>query len=156
MLAYQAGLAEQLVRHARAHVPYYRDHGRLDVLFTPDDKIDWNRWEEVPVLTRVEAQKNAEALYSEFIPENCGPVITGYTTGSTGTPLRYRITANLADVGSAMIERGYVWAGMPAGLAGASADRPEPGMPIPERQDLPHHNPRRKASAALSRGADID
>ncbi|MEA2981871.1 MAG: hypothetical protein QOF09_3694 [Alphaproteobacteria bacterium] len=117
MLAYQASLTEQLVRHARAHVPYYRDTGRLDVLFTAHDELDWNRWEEVPVLTRVEAQRNAEALYSEFIPPNCGPIITGYTTGSTGTPLRYRITANLADVGSAMIERGYIWAGMPAGMS---------------------------------------
>jgi phenylacetate-CoA ligase len=117
MLAYQASLAEQLVRHARAHVPYYRDHGRLDMLFTRDDEIDWSRWEEVPILTRVEAQKNAELLYAELVPENCGPVIPGYTTGSTGTPLRYRITANLADVGSAMIERGYVWAGMPADIS---------------------------------------
>ena len=25
MIAYQATLTEQLVRHARAHVPYYRD-----------------------------------------------------------------------------------------------------------------------------------
>ena len=98
-------------------MPYYRDHGRLDVLFTRNDEIDWNRWEEVPILTRVEAQKNAEALYSEFVPENCDQVIPGYTTGSTGTPLRYRITANFADVGSAMIERGYVSAGIPAGIS---------------------------------------
>jgi phenylacetate-CoA ligase len=119
MLAYQAGLTEQLVRHARAHVPFYRDSGRLDMLFTPNDEIDWSRWEEVPVLTRVEAQRNAEALYSEFIPEHCGPVINGYTTGSTGTPLRYRITADFAEIGTAMIERGYVWAGLPAGVSAA-------------------------------------
>ena len=117
MLAYQAKLTEDIVRHARAHVPYYRDTGRLDMLFNRDGEIDWSRWEDIPVLTRAEAQKNAQALYSEFIPEACGPVITGYTTGSTGTPLRYRITANLADVGSAMIERAYVWAGLPAGIS---------------------------------------
>jgi phenylacetate-CoA ligase len=117
LMAYQAGLTEQLVRHARAHVPYYRDSGRLDVLFTRDGAIDWSRWGDVPILTRPEAQKNADALYSEFVPENCGHVLTGYTAGSTGTPLRYRATSNLADVGSAMLERGLVWAGLPAHLS---------------------------------------
>ncbi len=117
LMAYQASLVEPLVRHARAHVPFYRDSGRLNPLFTADDRIDWARWEEIPVLTRVEAQKTTAALYSEFIPENCGHVMTGYTTGSTGTPLRYRATSNLADVGTAMLERALVWAGLPARLS---------------------------------------
>jgi len=117
LMAYQADLAEPLIRHARAHVPFYRDSGRLDALFTPDDAINWSRWKEVPILTRAEAQKNTEALYSEFVPENCGQVTTGYTTGSTGIPLRYRMTSNLADVGSAMLERALVWASLPAGLS---------------------------------------
>jgi phenylacetate-CoA ligase len=117
LMAYQASLVEPLVRHAREHVPFYRDTGRLDALFTSDDKIDWSRWEQVPILTRVEAQKNTEALYSEFVPENCGRVTTGYTTGSTGTPLHYRTSSNLADVGTAMLERALVWAGLPARLS---------------------------------------
>jgi phenylacetate-coenzyme A ligase PaaK-like adenylate-forming protein len=117
LMAYQASLVEPLVRHAREHVPFYRDTGRLDALFTADDKIDWSRWEQIPILTRVEAQKHTEALYSEFVPENCGRVMTGYTTGSTGTPLRYRASSNLADVGTAMLERALVWARLPARLS---------------------------------------
>jgi phenylacetate-CoA ligase len=117
LMAYQASLVEPLVRHARKHVPFYRKSGRLDALFTADDKIDWSRWREIPVLTRAEAQKHVEELYSEFVPENCGQVMTGYTTGSTGTPLRYRATSNLADVGTAMLERALVWAGLPARLS---------------------------------------
>ena len=117
LMTYQASLVEPLVRHAREHVPFYRDSGRLNPLFTTENRIDWSRWEEIPVLTRVEAQKHTEALYSEVIPENCGYVTTGYTTGSTGTPLRYRATSNLADVGTATLERALVWAGLPARLS---------------------------------------
>src|SRR5690242_16089920 len=117
LMAYQASLVEPLVRHARTHVPFYRDSGRLDALFTADDKIDWSRWPDIPVLTRVQAQKHTAELYSEVVPENCGEVMSGYTTGSTGTPLHYRATSNLADVGTAMLERALVWAGLPARLS---------------------------------------
>jgi phenylacetate-CoA ligase len=116
MLAYQRRLTADLVRHARAQVPFYRDSGRLDVLFTADGRIDWERWDEVPILTRVEAQENAQALYAETVPPECGEVVSGYTAGSTGTPLAYRTNRILAAAGSATLERGFVWAGLPAQL----------------------------------------
>jgi phenylacetate-CoA ligase len=117
LMAYQASLVEPLIRHARKYVPFYRDSGRLEPLFTAEDEIDWQRWQEIPILTRVQAQKHAQELYSEFVPEDCGQVINGYTTGSTGTPLRYRATSNLADVGTAVLERAIIWAGLPARLS---------------------------------------
>jgi phenylacetate-CoA ligase len=114
---YQRGLLERLLRHAREQVPYYRDGGRLDVLFRPDGTIDWDRWQEVPVLTRREAQLNAQALYAEVVPPECGAVSTGYTAGSSGAPLAFRINALMGTIGSAIMERGLVWAGMPAELS---------------------------------------
>ena len=113
---YQRGLIERLLRHARAQVPFYRDSGRLDSLFRADDTIDWDRWQDVPVLTRREAQQNAAALYAEVVPPECGAVTSGYTAGSTGTPLTFRINGLMGAVGSAMMERGLVWAGLPAEL----------------------------------------
>ena len=65
LLAYQRGLLEQLVRHALAHVPFYRDTGRLDALFRRDDTIDWERWGEVPLLTRSDVQRAGPALRSD-------------------------------------------------------------------------------------------
>ena len=91
MQVYQRGLLERLVRHARSQVPFYRDQGRLDPLFTPNGEIDWRRWTDIPVLTRAEAQRNEQALYAENVPPECGEVISGYTAGSTGTPLAYRV-----------------------------------------------------------------
>jgi phenylacetate-CoA ligase len=112
-LQYQRRLLERLVRHARVTAPFYRDSGRLDVLFTKDDRIDWERWGEVPVLTRSMAQANSDALYAESMPADCGEIRTGTTSGSTGRPLAFRTSTIQAVANTAVQERGYVWAGLP-------------------------------------------
>src|SRR5262245_46841598 len=133
MQIYQRGLLERLVRHARTQVPFYRDQGRLDPLFTSDDEIDWHRWTDIPVLTRAEAQRNEQALYAEGVSPGGGEVLAGSTAGSTGTPLAYRVNFLLAAAASAILERGFAWAGVPAGgsLANLRNDRkgecPYPG-----------------------------
>jgi len=116
-LYYQRRLLERLVRHARATVPYYRDSGRFDALFTKDNGIDWERWGEVPILTRPEAQANSDALYAESVPAECGEIRTGTTSGSTGRPLAFRTNTLQAAANTAVQERGYVWAGMPEKLS---------------------------------------
>ncbi len=113
MRLYQRGLLEKLVRHARAQVPFYRDSGRLDALFGPDDRIDWERWDDIPILTRSQAQANCEQLYADTLPPDCGEIVNGFTSGSTGKPLAFRINGIMAAAGSAVLERGLVWAGMP-------------------------------------------
>jgi len=113
MRAYQHDLMAGLVRHARARVPFYGD-GRLDPIFRADDSIDWERWGEVPILRRVEAQANAERLYAAEVPPECGAVIVGYTSGSTGRPLAFRLNSLMAAAGTALLERGLVWAGLPS------------------------------------------
>ncbi|MFZ3361146.1 MAG: hypothetical protein WA177_20560 [Xanthobacteraceae bacterium] len=116
-LQYQRRLLERLLRHARASVPYYRDSGRLDALFTDDNRIDWDRWDEIPILTRSQAQGNSDALYAESVPAECGEIRTGTTSGSTGRPLAFRTNTLQAAANTAVQERGYVWAGMPEKLS---------------------------------------
>jgi phenylacetate-CoA ligase len=128
MLVYQRSLIERLLRHARAQVPFYRDSGRLDVLFTADDRIDWERWDEVPILTRSEAQQHAEALYAESVPPECGQIDSGYTSGSTGVPLAFRVNTMLAAAGSATLERGLMWGGLPERLTLAWLRYDKPGV----------------------------
>lgn len=113
MLAYQRRLLDRLVRHARATVPFYRDSGRLGPLFKADGGIDWERWDEVPVLTRSEAQANAERLYAESLPPDCGEIRSGQTSGSTGKPLKFRVNTIMAAAGSAVLERALAWADAP-------------------------------------------
>ena len=113
MRAYQRDLMERLVRHACARVPFYGG-GRLDPLFRNDGGIAWDRWSEVPILRRAQAQASAERLFAEEVPPECGSVIDGRTSGSTGRPLHFRVNSLMAAAGTAMLERGLIWAGLPS------------------------------------------
>jgi len=85
--AFQRWRLERLVRHARAHVPFYRDGGRLEPLFRPDDTIDWDRWGEIPLLTRRDVQQAGTLLHSENLPPEHGKTWLLATSGSTGEPV---------------------------------------------------------------------
>jgi phenylacetate-coenzyme A ligase PaaK-like adenylate-forming protein len=88
MREYQRALLERLLRHARAHVPFYRDSGRLAPLFRADDSIDWDRWQDIPPLTRKDVQVEFERLKSELLPPEHGRVWLMSTAGSTGEPVK--------------------------------------------------------------------
>jgi phenylacetate-CoA ligase len=87
MEAYQRRLLDRLLRHARAETSFYAD--RLAPVFRPDDSIDWDRWTEIPILTRTEAQENNDALFAREVPPTVGASLTDSTSGSTGRPLRH-------------------------------------------------------------------
>lgn len=87
MQVYQRGLMERLVRHARAHVPFYRDSRRLDPLFRPDDSIDWSRWSDLVPVTRKDLQGEFDRLRSERLDPEHGRTWTLTTSGSTGEPV---------------------------------------------------------------------
>src|SRR5207247_3178918 len=80
----QRRFLEPLIRHARTHVPFYRDSGRLDVLFGAGGAIDWDRWSEIPPLSRGDVQRAGDALRSEMFQGDSQPYAT---SGSTGAPL---------------------------------------------------------------------
>lgn len=88
VILYQRRLLEPLMRHARAHVPFYRDSGRLAPLFRPNDTINWERWHEIPPLSRKEVQGGFEALKSAFLPPEHGSTRIMTTSGSTGEPVK--------------------------------------------------------------------
>ena len=52
MLAYQRSQLAQLLRHAKATVPFYKT--RLDPVFKKNGEIDWDRWHEIPIVTRAD------------------------------------------------------------------------------------------------------
>lgn len=85
---YQYSQLEGIVRHARAHVPFYRDSGRLDPLFSGDGTIDWERWAEIPPLKRKDLQDEFERLKSEVVPPGQGQIFTLSTSGSSGEPVK--------------------------------------------------------------------
>lgn len=98
LAAYQRGLLERLVRHAVATVPFYRDTNRLAPLFRRDGSIAWDRWGEIPPLSRAAVQAAGSALWSEAIGKEHGPTWLLSTSGSTGEPVTVKVTELSARV----------------------------------------------------------
>ncbi|MEQ1899986.1 MAG: hypothetical protein ABL866_04565 [Devosia sp.] len=107
MVGEQHKYLEQLVKHAREHVPFYAK--RLDVLMTPGGGIDWDRWQDIPIVTRKDALEQNEALISQALPSHQGPVQTSYTSGSTGTALRVVQSQRSNMMLSASLYRAQRW-----------------------------------------------
>lgn len=115
MIAYQRRLLAQLLQHARRETDFYAD--RLAPVLRPDGSIDWDRWTDIPILTRAEAQDQVPALCARTLPPAAGERFEDSSSGSTGRPLRHFTTdiQNLASACSS--ERFFRWHGIdPAGL----------------------------------------
>ena len=108
----QTALLERLVRHAHANVPFYRDGGRLKPLFRADGAFDLAGWSDVPVLTRNEAKANEEALHARVTPPDMGELAAYSTSGSTGTPLKFRQTLVQRVASEVLINRALRWNGL--------------------------------------------
>jgi phenylacetate-CoA ligase len=104
--AYQENLLAPLIGHARRNVPFYES--RLAPLFS-SEALDLSRWNEVPILTRAEAQGNTQALTARIVPPHAGAIEGGETSGSTGRPLRYLVNelTNVASLG--LTDRALRW-----------------------------------------------
>lgn len=110
MRAYQHRLLASLLRHARAETAFYPD--RLARIFRAGDAIDWDRWQDIPILTRQEAQENFEALSARSLPPAAGAAVEDTSSGSTGRPLRH-LTNDLQYLGAACCsERFFRWHGL--------------------------------------------
>ncbi len=107
MQAYQHRLLDRLLRHARSQTDFYAD--RLAPLFRPDDSIDWERWTEIPILTRAQAQENEAALFARTVPPAAGESRIDATSGSTGRPLRLAISASQSVATACANERFLRW-----------------------------------------------
>src|SRR5262245_30374906 len=104
--AYQAPLIAKLLTHARSKTEFYRD--RLDFDLSSFDAID-AAWHHIPILTRAEAVENKGRLESRSMPPEVGNVVEGQTSGSSGTPLRFKRAAQLHTASIALTERMFKW-----------------------------------------------
>lgn len=90
MLSYQRSQLEQLLRHAKANVPFYKS--RLDVVFKNNGQIDWDKWTDIPVLTREDIRACGAEMRTTTIPRGHGPVAEIFTSGSSGVPIKILAT----------------------------------------------------------------
>ena len=91
MLEFQRSQLAQLLRHARQNVPFYGK--RLDPIFKRNGEIDWSRWNEIPIVTRVDLRECRSALLARELPPGHGPIKDFSTSGSSGVPITISTTA---------------------------------------------------------------
>lgn len=98
----------KLVQHARASVPFYAN--RLDVLFDSNGQIDWERWSEVPIVTRNDLLTRPMDLRATSLPGfHRGPVQEESTSGSTGLPVTVASSLYSGNVHTAAVYRAHTW-----------------------------------------------
>jgi len=80
-----------LLRHAKATVPFYKT--RLDVVFKKDGDIDWDRWHEIPIVTRADLRDRRDEMLATNLPPGHGLAKDFSTSGSSGVPVTIASTA---------------------------------------------------------------
>ncbi|RPJ45134.1 MAG: phenylacetate--CoA ligase family protein [Betaproteobacteria bacterium] len=115
----------QLLRHARATVPFYRD--RLAPL-PADRPLDAATFARMPLLQRGDIQEHFAAMVSRTVPPDHGHVQEGQTSGSTGRPIRFMTTGLTETFWHAFTLREHLWQGRDfAGKLAAIRSRVTPG-----------------------------
>lgn len=96
-----------LLTSAQANIPFYRE--RLAPLTGKRQRINWERWQRVPLLQRTDIQRHYRALANPALPASHRPVHQISTSGSTGMPLKSVETALQRNWFGAMHIRKYRW-----------------------------------------------
>lgn len=110
LIDYQRSQLEQLLRHARANVPFYER--RLDVVFARDGSVDWNKWGEIPIVKRQDLVERGTQMLARVMAVGHGTTTSSKTSGTTGTPVKV-VSNHLAHVAmNANRFRSYRWHGI--------------------------------------------
>jgi len=132
--AYQRRLLDRLLRHARAETGLYPD--RLASVFRTDDTIDWDRWGDIPILTRAEAQAHTEELTARNLPPAAGRAKPAETSGSTGESWEFRETEIHGHAIACANARFFGWHGLSPDLTAAVLSTGHPDATWPEGKEL--------------------
>lgn len=107
MQEHQRSQLEQLLRHAKRNVPFYGT--RLDAVLRPGGEINWQRWQELPILNRADLRDHRGAMRARELPPGHGDVLVASSSGSTGEPILASHNALVAIAGDAALARAHTW-----------------------------------------------
>ncbi len=115
ILGHQFEQLRALIDHARAQVPYYRDHLRRAQIFSLAGitATSFARW---PLLTRGDVLAAGGALLARNPPSAHGDLAWNTTTGSTGQPVRVATSALGGLFQAALVMRSHFWYGLDLSL----------------------------------------
>lgn len=107
LLEYQRNQLSQLLEHARKNVPFYNT--RLDPVFTGNGRIDWERWQEIPILTRQDLFDHRDRMLSSVLPPGHGESRDYWSSGTTGLPVTVRHNGLAFLASRAALYRANAW-----------------------------------------------
>jgi len=126
MVRYQRSQLAQLLRHAKANVPFYER--RLDAVFRPSGDIDWDRWGEIPIVKRSDLLEHWEAMQADTLPAGHGPTRPSRSSGSTGLPVELTHNQLSAMSSRAALNRADRWHALDWSKSVCIWDEPAPGL----------------------------
>lgn len=98
---------KRLLQHCEREVPYYRRRWR-ELGIVAADIRNLDDYARLPVLTKADIRRHFDELTADSWR---GHLLTKATGGSTGEPLRFGYTRESNDRRTAVMWRGYDWAG---------------------------------------------
>ena len=107
LAALQMERLKALLAHCDREVPYYRRRWR-ELGIRPDDIRSLDDYARLPVLTKADIRENFADLQASSLR---GTLLFKRTGGSTGEPLELGYTRESYDRRTAVMWRGYGWAG---------------------------------------------
>ncbi|NQV80044.1 MAG: phenylacetate--CoA ligase family protein [Alphaproteobacteria bacterium] len=135
ILAHQLDQLHELVIHAHATVPFYRD--RLAPLIALGrDGLTLERWRRLPLLTKRDLQDFFDALVGRALPAGHGPTVELRTSGSTGTPLKVIGSQATQAFHAAAHLRRLSWLGRDLAATAADIHPSDPGVADPPDGDI--------------------
>jgi phenylacetate-CoA ligase len=103
MLEFQRSQLTQLLKHAKETVPFYKT--RLNCMFKKNGDMDWDRWNEIPIVTRADLRDRHDEMLTTSLPEGHGPTKTIHSSGSSGVPVSVEVTKIWSAANQAYIFR---------------------------------------------------
>lgn len=86
LIDHQRSVASTFLDHVDQNVPFY--HGRLDAIRQKDGSFGFERWHEVPILTKQQFNANYDRILCSAIPKEHGRITYSQSSATTGVPVR--------------------------------------------------------------------
>ena len=108
LLAHQLYQIQNLIDHAQATVPFYRDR-LAPFAGWPPGALTLARFREIRLLGREDVHTAGKDLHARRLPPGHGPSFPVETSGSTGAPVKVLGTTVTAMMFRALTMRGHLW-----------------------------------------------
>jgi phenylacetate-CoA ligase len=108
LLAHQLYQIQNLIDHAQATVPFYKER-LAPFAGWPPGALTLARFREIPILAREEVQATGKRLHARRLPSGHKPTSTVRTSGSSGKPVEVLSTPVTSIMLLALSMRGHLW-----------------------------------------------